>query len=371
MKKGLGLVLVLFLAIFLVIGCGEAPAEETPGEEAPEETPEEEPEEEAGVEGTQKLGLGVVTSIARSTDANFDAGINPTAQADVIMAAVLFDEEGKVVSVTIDNAQTRVAFDEELQVATDTSQPGKTKRELGDDYGMINASEIGKEWYEQIDELEAWMIGKTVEEIKNMPVKTRDESHQHVPDVPELETLVTITVEDYMAAVEYAYNNGIEVENAAAAGLGQNISTARSLGLDEDAGVDPMAQADTVMAAVAFDADGVVVGAQIDNAQIRINYDAEGNVVSDRSAAPKTKVQLGDDYGMGNISEIGREWYEQIASLEEWMIGKTVDEITGMPVRVVDDAHQNVPDVPELETLVTITVESYLAAVAEAAENAR
>ncbi|MFO8191624.1 MAG: hypothetical protein R6U08_02445 [Bacillota bacterium] len=366
MKKKLGLLLVILLAIFLVVGCGEAPAEETP-----EEIPEEEPEEETGADGTQKLGLGVVTSVAKSTDADFDAGINPTAQADVVMAAVLFDAEEKVVSVTIDNAQTRVAFDEGMQVSTDISQPAETKRERGDDYGMGNISEIGKEWYEQINELENWMIGKTVEEIKNMPVKTRDEAHQNVPDVPELETLVTITVEDYIAAVEYAYNNAIEVESAVTAGLGQNISTARSMGLDEDAEINPLAQVDTVMAAVAFDADGVVVGAQIDNAQIRINYDAEGTVTSDKSAVPKTKVQLGDDYGMGNISEIGKEWYEQIASLEEWMVGKTIDEITGMPVKTRDEAHQNVPDVPELETLVTITVESYLAAVAEAAENAR
>ncbi|MGM0651630.1 MAG: hypothetical protein ACQES4_02460 [Bacillota bacterium] len=42
-----------------------------------------------------------------------------------------------------------------------------------------------------------------------------------------------------------------------------------------------------------------------------------------------------------------------------------------MPVKVVDEAYQHVPDVPELTTSVTITVESYLAAVAEAYENAR
>ena len=34
-------------------------------------------------------------------------------------------------------------------------------------------------------------------------------------------------------------------------------------------------------------------------------------------------------------------------------------------------SHQNVPDVPELESTVTITVEGYLAVVEEAAANAR
>jgi len=53
------------------------------------------------------------------------------------------------------------------------------------------------------------------------------------------------------------------------------------------------------------------------------------------------------------------------------MIGKTVDEIKALPVKVVDDSHQNVPDIPELTSSVTITVESYLATVAEAYANAR
>jgi hypothetical protein len=36
---------------------------------------------------------------------------------------------------------------------------------------------------------------------------------------------------------------------------------------------------------------------------------------------------------MGNVSEVGN-WYEQIAALEDWMIGKSVDEIKALPVKV-------------------------------------
>jgi predicted small lipoprotein YifL len=115
MKKVLWLALVLTLALVMIAGCGEAPAEETPVDETPEE---ETPEEEVSETGTSKLGLGVVTSIAKSRDAGDED--TAQAQADVIMAAVLFDAEGKVVSVSIDNAQTRVPFDEEMQVAVDT-----------------------------------------------------------------------------------------------------------------------------------------------------------------------------------------------------------------------------------------------------------
>ncbi len=366
MKKVLWLALVLVLALAMIAGCGDTPAEEVPGEEAPEETPEETPEDEEAT-GSAKLGLGIVTSIAKSRDAGDD--VTAQAQADVVMAAVLFDAEGRVASIMIDNAQNRVAFDEEMQVATDVSVPGTTKVELGDDYGMKRVSEIEMEWYEQMAEFEAWMIGKTVDEIKALEVKVVDDAHQNVPDVPELTSVVTITVEDYIAAVEYAYNHGVDVENAATVGLGTDISLAKSRGLDGE--TMPMAQFDNTMAAVAFDADGVIVGVLIDNAQIRVEYDEEGVVTTNKAEAPKTKVQLGDDYGMKRVSEIEMEWFEQIEALQEWMVGQTVAEVQTLPVKVVDDAHQNVPDIPELTSTVTITVESYLAAVAEAFDNAR
>jgi hypothetical protein len=56
-------------------------------------------------------------------------------------------------------------------------------------------------------EFEKWMIGKTTSEIKSLKVKERDASHKNVPDVPELTSTVTITVEGYIAAVAEAYTN--------------------------------------------------------------------------------------------------------------------------------------------------------------------
>ncbi|HHU49162.1 MAG TPA: hypothetical protein GXZ37_05540, partial [Clostridiales bacterium] len=60
----------------------------------------------------------------------------------------------------------------------------------------------GKEWYEQISELEKWMLGKTVDEIKNM--KTKDNA---VPDDPELTSLITISVQDYINVVSESFDN--------------------------------------------------------------------------------------------------------------------------------------------------------------------
>ena len=66
---------------------------------------------------------------------------------------------------------------------------------------------IYKNWYEQMAELEKWMVGKTIDEIKAMKVKQRDASHPAVPDVPELTSLVTVTVHEYLEAVAEAYKN--------------------------------------------------------------------------------------------------------------------------------------------------------------------
>ncbi|NLK08058.1 MAG: hypothetical protein GX316_05090 [Firmicutes bacterium] len=314
-----------------------------------------------------KLGLGQVTSIASSTDLGTDARGNvvpPMAQVDSVTAAAAFDSDGKIVHVVLDAAQTKVNFNKDFTVSSDLNALGKTKKELGDAYGMGMVSGIGKEWFEQAAELENWMVGKTVAEVKAMKVKARDAAHPAVPDVPELTSLVTMTVQDYIAAVEKAWENAESVvAGGVKLGLGHEVSIASSR--------PAAAQVDTTMVAALFDADGKVVGASIDTIQSKVPFDQRtAKVTADRSAAIKSKMELKDDYGMGRVSSIGKEWYEQAAELGRWMVGKTVKEIQELKVKRIDDAHVAVPDVPELTSSVTMTVESYLAAISEAYGNA-
>lgn len=376
-RKVLALLLALALVALMLVGCGGMQPNNQQNNTANNETNNQENENSGTAAGTYKLGLGIVNSIEKSKDYQPAEGDNPevlpVGQVDTTMAAVLFDADGKVVDVIIDVAQIRVNFDADLKV-TNRDAELKSKKELGPDYGLINASEIGKEWYEQIEALEAWMVGKTVSEITGMKTFERDPSHLHVPDEPDLKSSVTITVEAYLAAVEKAFANAIEVEGAEKLGLGNKSSIAKSKDYQPAEGdnpeVLPVAQVDTVITATAFDADGKVVGTIIDNAQIRVNFDAEGKVTN-RDAELKTKKELGPDYGLINASEIGKEWHEQIEALEDWMVGKTVSEITGMKTFERDPSHLHVPDVPELKSSVTITVEDYLEVVAEAYERAR
>ncbi|MDR7870978.1 MAG: hypothetical protein RIN55_08980 [Tissierellaceae bacterium] len=384
MKKIISLLLVLVLIATVFTGCTsndeKDPVDNAPPASTDANDTEDPVDEEPAAAKVAKLGLGQNISIAKSKEKGTDANGNPvnaSSQADVTMAAVGFDADGKVTSVTVDVVQAKVAFDEEMNITSDKEAEVLSKKDLKEDYNMKGASAIGKEWYEQMAAFEEWMIGKTVDEIVNLPVKERDPSHKNVPDVPELTSTVTITVESYIAAVEEAWDNAIEVEGGETVGLGvkAGIGSSKALGTDANGNqVLPRAQADVYMAATAFDADGKVVGTIIDTAQVKVDYDAEGKITTDKAAELKTKHELKEDYGMKGVSAstgIGREWYEQMTSFQEWMVGKSIDEIVNLPVKEANPTHQHVPDVPELTSTVTITVEGYLAVVEEAAANAR
>ncbi len=347
MKKIYALVLIMALMTAMLAGCGKT----TPAS--------------SDASGIVKLGLGQLTSIAKSKDLGVDAEgkeVLPLGQVDTVMVAAGFDKDGKVVSVTIDTAQTKVKFDNLLQVTSDVAAENKTKVELGDGYGMIKASTIGKEWYQQAAELEKWMVGKTIAEIKAMKMT------DGVPAEADLTSLVSVSVGDYIAALEEAFTKAVDVKGAVKVGLGHNIAMNKSKSLGKDAEgkeVLPVAQVDTVMAATAFDKDGKVVATIIDNAQTKVTFDAMGLVTADKTAENKTKVELGDAYGMVKASTIGKEWYQQAAALGKWMVGKSVADIKAMKVTEKDASHPAVPAESDLTALVTVSVEHYIAAVEE------
>lgn len=354
MKKLLSILLILIFTLTILAGCSSN-----------------------GATSIAKMGIGHITSIKSSKDLGTDKDgkdVLPLGQVDTVIVAAAFDKDGKVVKVTIDNAQTKVEFNKDLTLKSDPKAEYKTKVELKDGYGMVKASSIKKEWYQQADELGKWMIGKTVDQIKGMKTKKRDDAHPAVPDVPELTSLVTVTVQDYIAALEEAYKNAVEVKGAEKLGLGHNIDigSSKSLGKDKDGKeVLPLAQVDTVMAATAFDKDGKVAGTLIDTAQTKVQFDNKGKVTTDKSGEFKTKVELKDGYGMIKASSIKKEWYQQADALGKWMVGKTIDQIKGMKTKKKDDAHPAVPDVPELTSSVTISVNHYVDAVAESYANAK
>ena len=143
------------------------------------------------------LGLGVSTSIGSSKDASADN--DGTAQVDSAIATVIVDKDGVIQLCIIDAAQTKVTFSAAGVITADMTAEIKTKVEKGTEYGMLNASPIGKEIDEQYAGLEAWLVGKTVEDLK-AAYEGKDET---------LVSVCSIKLEAIITALEKAVANAL------------------------------------------------------------------------------------------------------------------------------------------------------------------
>jgi len=165
----------------------------------------------AGCTGSEKItyktGIGSITTIDSSKDVSVKDGVDVAglAQVDTMMAVVTIDANGKIVKVDIDAQQTKINFDKTGKITTDKTAEQKTKDEKGTAYGMAKASPIKAEWNTQVADLENWMVGKTIEQVKSM--KTVDKSGKIVTDEPDIKSKVTIGVDEFIAVVEKAVKN--------------------------------------------------------------------------------------------------------------------------------------------------------------------
>lgn len=360
MKKLLALLLVLTMSLFAFVGCtkeqpAEAPAAEEP---ATEEPATEQPAEEPSAEGAVKTGLAVVTSVAKSKDATADA--EGTGQSDSVVVAVMVDGEGKIVKAAIDTAQTKINFSNEGKVTSDLTAVYPSKQELKEEYGMNKASKIGKEWYEQANALADYFVGKTVEEIKAIPT---DEAG--VTTDADLVSSVTIKINGYKEAVEKAVANAQDLGASAEDKLGLGILTTIAKSKDATADAEGQTQAYSTYTVSTFDADGKITSSIIDASQATVKFDATGKISTDLTAPVKTKVELGDEYGMKKASKIGKEWFEQAAAFAEFVTGKTVEEVKGLA-----DAEGTVTDA-DLVSSVSVGVEGFQQVIEKAAASAK
>ena len=113
-----------------------------------------------------RIGIGSYTT----TDSSYSSveGENGTGVVSTTYATVVFDSNDIIKKVYIDQVESKVYFDAKGQIVTNGADTNiRTKRELGDEYGMKNASPIGKEWYEQINGIESWLVGKNIKNIAN------------------------------------------------------------------------------------------------------------------------------------------------------------------------------------------------------------
>lgn len=153
--------------------------------------------QDLGATAEDKLGLGVVTTIAKSKDAAEEDGL---AQAYSYYTATTFDADGVITSSIIDSSQTNVSFSKAGAVTSDIKAAFQTKNELGDAYGMKKASAIGKEWSEQADAFAKYIVGKTMAEVKGIAM-----NEEGVPAGDDLKSSVTVHVGDFLTILEKAF----------------------------------------------------------------------------------------------------------------------------------------------------------------------
>lgn len=146
-----------------------------------------------GASQGDQLRLTAVTSLAGSRDAA--AGEDGLVQVDATLAAVTL-KDGVVTSCYLDAIQTDLKFTATGVITTDLADQPLTKNQLGDSYGMKQASSIGKEWYEQSAAFAAYVTGKTAGQISGLGVTEAGKASD-----ADLVASVTVSIGDFQRAV--------------------------------------------------------------------------------------------------------------------------------------------------------------------------
>ena len=110
-----------------------------------------------------RVGIGNYTTTEDSSPSV--EGENGKSVVSTTYATVVFDENNIIKKVYIDEVQSKIYFDSNGQIVNKDNNEIRSKRELGNEYGMKAASGIGKEWFEQVNSLENWLVGKNISEI--------------------------------------------------------------------------------------------------------------------------------------------------------------------------------------------------------------
>lgn len=319
-----------------------------------------------------KKTLGLLAAVCLGTATGCGAkgtyvGLGYTAtfsatQATVNVAVAAFDNAGKIVNARLDVVQIPLTVTGEGEAAVAGIDSSKnagllSKVELGLDYNMKGASFIKKEVYEQIESFADFVVGKTIDDVVAATVNP-GHSKDGTPVAEGLEGQVTISVDDFEAALKDAYENKVAAKvSGANAGVGifvemygaNELTTYIAGALTNKKGEVEAAQLDNVVFPLAVDAEGKATLAES-------KYVVNGEIIS--------KKKLGTAYGMagkvdGDGDGVKLEWNEQAAAIEGFVVGKDAAAISAMTYTDGKNADLTAVDA-------TIKVESIMKAVAEA-----
>lgn len=291
-----------------------------------------------------KTGLGVITEASEE---------DRTGSIELVAAAVLLDGDGKISGVKLDELET--TFSAGGDGAVNLPKDYRTKRQKGDDYPLAAASSLKKGWAEQADDFADYLTGMTPEQASMLET---DKDGKAVD--ADLLSGCTIRVDKYRDAVAKACTNA----SALGAAKGDRVSLgveAENASSDITAtdDKDVNAEVDLTVVALTLDADGRVTSAIGDMAEPALTIAADGGVTAPDTV--RSKLELGDSYGMRNASSLGKEWYEHSEGYCSYLKGKTEKEVADIPADGSD---------ADLAALCTISINALQKAAGDAFENA-
>lgn len=271
-----------------------------------------------------KLGLGVYTSTPTTSDATEDK--DGQGSVAVTAAVITVDADGKVVACQLDTADLAVKFT--LDGKAVANDGFKTKREKGAAYGMTAAG-AAKEWFEQADAFETFIVGKTLDEIKALVA----EGNKGNSDV--VAAGCTIMIHEFVGAIEKAFANLADSAATASSALklGIHVEQTTSDATEDKEGSN---QVETTVFAASVDAEGKVLVAASDCVQVKFTFNATGASTLDTTKAITSKREAGADYGMSqwgtdlNGDGVIKEWFEQADAFNALCVGKTASEIKAL-----------------------------------------
>ena len=291
-----------------------------------------------------QTGLGVLTETS-------DEG--RTGTIHTIAAAVLLDGEGKVADVMLGELEVELSADGKGAVTMPTDY--RTKRQKGDDYPLAAASSLKKGWAEQADAFADYLTGLTPQQAARLETDKDGRAAD-----PDLLSGCTIRVDKYRDAVAKACASaaplgGAKGDRVSLGVVAENASSDVTATDDKDLN----AEVELTFAALTLDADGRITSAIGDMAEPALTVAADGGITAPE--AIRTKLELGDGYGMRGASALGKEWYEHSEGYCSYLKGKTEKEVADIPADGSD---------ADLAALCTISIDALQKAAGDAFENA-
>ena len=291
-----------------------------------------------------KTGLGVITEASEE---------DRTGSIELVAAAVLLDGDGKISGVKLDELET--TFSAGGDGAVNLPKDYRTKRQKGDDYPLAAASSLKKGWAEQADAFADYLTGLTPQQAARLETDKDGRAAD-----PDLLSGCTIRVDKYRDAVAKACASaaplgGAKGDRVSLGVVAENASSDVTATDDKDLN----AEVELTFAALTLDADGRITSAIGDMAEPALTVAADGGITAPE--AVRTKLELGDGYGMRGASALGKEWYEHSAGYCSYLKGKTEAEAASIPADGSD---------PDLAALCTISIDALQKAVGDAFENA-